>query len=84
MSGKSSPKLLDHTKQSATDALKTSSRRVIQKAAEATGDLIGNKKIYKISKKFTSKWFRDRYKWLRKEIYLQKKDIEVLIIWDEL
>ena len=36
-------KLLDHAKQSATDALKTSSKRVIQKTAEATGDLIGNK-----------------------------------------
>ena len=36
-------KLLDHAKKSATDALKTSSKRVIQKIAEATGDLIGNK-----------------------------------------
>ena len=30
-------------KQSATDALKTSWKRFIQKTAEATGDLIGNK-----------------------------------------
>ena len=30
-------------KKSATDALKTSSKRVIQKTAEATGGLIGNK-----------------------------------------
>ena len=36
-------KRLDHAKKSATDALKTSSKRVIQKTAEATGDLIGNK-----------------------------------------
>ena len=36
-------KLLYHVKQSATDALKTSSKRIIQKTAEATGDLIGNK-----------------------------------------
>ena len=36
-------KLLDRARQSATDALKTSSKRVIQKRAEATGDLIGNK-----------------------------------------
>ena len=49
LSGKYSPgmlamrqKLLDHVKQSATDALKTSSKRVIQKTAEATGDLIDN------------------------------------------
>ena len=30
-------------KKSAIDALKTSSKRVIQKTAEAAGDLIGNK-----------------------------------------
>ena len=60
ISGKYSPgmlvmhqKLLDHAKQSATDAPKTSSKRVIQKTAEATGDLIGNKianKVTRISK----------------------------------
>ena len=45
--------LLDHAKQSATDPIKFSSKRVIQKTAEATGDLIGNKianKITKVSK----------------------------------
>ena len=36
-------KLLDHAKQSATDAFKTSSKRVMQKTAETTSDLIGNK-----------------------------------------
>ena len=41
-------KLLDHAKQSATDALKTSSKRNNQKTAEATGDLIGNKTANKI------------------------------------
>ena len=47
-------KLLDHVKQSATDALKTTPKRVIQKTAEVTGDLIGNKianKIGNVSKK---------------------------------
>ena len=34
--------LLDHAKQSASDALKTASKWAIQKTAEATGDLIGN------------------------------------------
>ena len=46
-------KLLAHAKQSAIDALKTNLKRVIQKTAEAIGDLIGNKiavKITKISK----------------------------------
>ena len=40
---KYSHKLLDHVKQSATDAFKTTSKRVIQKTAEATVDLILNK-----------------------------------------
>ena len=53
LSGKYSLKLLDHAKKSATDALKTSSKRIIQKTAEATGDLICNKianRITKVSK----------------------------------
>ena len=48
-----SKNLLDHAKTSATDVLKTSSKRVIQKTVEATGDLIGNKianRITKVSK----------------------------------
>ena len=46
-------KLLDHAKKSATDVVKASSKRVIQKTAEATGDLIDNKianRITKVSK----------------------------------
>ena len=53
LSSKDSQKLLDHAKQSATDALKTSSKRVIQETAEATGDIIGNEitdKITRVSK----------------------------------
>ena len=50
LSGKSSKKLLDHGKQSATNALKTASNRAIQKIAEATGALIGNKMANKITK----------------------------------
>ena len=41
-------KILDHVKQSATDALKTTSKN--QNTAEATGDLIGNKIADKITK----------------------------------
>ena len=40
-------------KKATTDALKTSSKRAIQKTAEATGDVIGNKiadKIMSVSK----------------------------------
>ena len=43
LSGKYSQTLLDHAKKSATDILKFFSKRVIQKPAEATGDLVGNK-----------------------------------------
>ena len=50
MSGKYSQKLLDHTKKSETGALKTSSKKVIQKAAETTSDLIANKMANKVTK----------------------------------
>ena len=46
---KYSQKLIDHAKQSATDALQTVSKTAIQKTAEATGDLIGNKIADKIT-----------------------------------
>ena len=42
-------KLMDTTTKTGIDAAKTSSKRVAQKTAEATGDLIGNKKADKIS-----------------------------------
>ena len=54
MSNRYWKKLLDTAKKSATDAIKIASERTIQKTAEATGDLIGNKtadKITSISKK---------------------------------
>ena len=47
--GKYRQKRLDHAKKFATDALKTYSKRIIQKTAEATGDLIGNKSTNKIT-----------------------------------
>ena len=50
LSGKHSKTLFDHAKQSAGDAPKTVSKRAIQKIAEATGDLTGNKIAYKITK----------------------------------
>ena len=43
LSSKYSQKLLDHAKQSAADTFETGSKRAIQKTAEATDDLIGNK-----------------------------------------
>ena len=53
MSNKYSQKLLNSAKNSTTDAIKTASKRAIQKTAEATGDLIDNEiadKITSISK----------------------------------
>ena len=56
LSNKYSQKRLDSAKKSTTDAIKTASKRQIQKTAEATGDLIGNKiadKITSVSKEST-------------------------------
>ena len=55
-SNKHGQKRLDNAKKSTTDAINTASRRAIQKAAKATGDLIGNKiadKITSVSKRST-------------------------------
>ena len=40
-------KLLDSAKKSTTDAIKTAPKREIQKTAEPTGDLLGNKIVIK-------------------------------------
>ena len=42
-------KLMDTATKIGRDAVKTASKRVVQKTAEATGDLIGNKKTDKIT-----------------------------------
>ena len=58
LSNKYGQKLIDSAKKSTTDAIKTASKRAIQKTAEATGDLIGNKivdKITSVSKKKSDK-----------------------------
>ena len=57
LSNKYSQKLLDSAKKLTTDAIKTSSKRAIQKTTEATGDLIDNKiadEITSASKKFSN------------------------------
>ena len=57
LNSKYDQKLVDIAKKSATDALKVAGKKVIQKTAEATGDLVGNttaNKITSISRK-TSK-----------------------------
>ena len=58
MSDKYSQKLVYTTKKSLTEAIKTASKRAIQKTAEATEDLVGNKiadKITSASKKSLKK-----------------------------
>ena len=53
LSNKHGKKLLDSAKKSTTDAIKTASKRAIQKTAEATGNVIGSKiadKITSVSK----------------------------------
>ena len=57
LNNKYGQKLADSSKKSATDALKIAGKRAIQKAAEATGDFVGNaiaNKITSISKKKTA------------------------------
>ena len=58
LSNKYGQKLLDSAKKSLTDVIKTASKRAIQKTAEATGDLIGNKiadNMTSVSKKNSAK-----------------------------
>ena len=49
LSNKYGQKLLDSAKKYTTDAIKTASKRAIQKTAEATDDLIGNEIADKIT-----------------------------------
>ena len=58
LSSKYGQKLIDSAKKSTTNVIKTPSKRAIQKKAEATGDLIGNKvadKTTSVSKKSSAK-----------------------------
>ena len=59
LSNKYGQKLLDSAKKSTTDAIKTASKRAIQKRAEVTGDLIGSEiadKTASVSKKSPPEW----------------------------
>ena len=59
VSNKYGQKLFDTAEKFSTDTIKTTSKRAIQKTAEATGDLIGNKiadKITSISKKLVKEF----------------------------
>ena len=71
LSSKYGQKLLDSAKKSTTDAIKTASKRAIQKTAEATGDLNGNK----IADKITSVPKKPSKELHNKEI--EKEDIQI-------
>ena len=49
LNNKYGQKVLDRAKKSTTDAIKTPSKRAIEKTAEATGPLIGNKTADKVT-----------------------------------
>ena len=72
-------KLIDTATKTGIDAAKTASKRVVQKTAEATGDLISNKiadKITAIGKK------KKRQIRQKKFTFRQKKDNKLLMILD--
>ena len=81
-------KPLDYAKQPATDALKTSSKSVIQKTAEATDDLVGIEIANRITKsqKVHYRLIQEQLqmnmlnKYQKKDIYLQKKYQKLLMI----
>ena len=89
LSNKYGQKIFDTAKKSTTDAIKTASKRAIQKTAKATGDLIGNKiadEITSISKKSNEELPNNDDKkedveitTRKKDMYRQKKDKELLM-----
>ena len=101
LSSKYNQKLLDHAKNSTTDALKTTSTKsskniiqkfhhsIIQKTAEATSDLIGNKiadRITKVSKTWpqnnSERITKEQDKEILKERYISPEERHEII--DEL
>ena len=79
LSNKYGEKLFDRAKKSKTNAIKTASKRAIQKTSEATGDLIGNKildKMTSVSQKKSTKELHnnDQTKEEDVEITTHKKD----------
>ena len=89
-----SQKLVNSAKKSAADTIKIASKRAIQKATEATGDLIGNKIAGKItsasvelhSKNLQGNWIQKKctqmklkMKYQKEDIYLHKKDNKLLM-----
>ena len=70
---------MDTATKTGIDPAKTASKWVVQKTAEATGDLIGNKIADKITSlgRVKKKKMKDK-----KFTYHQKKDSKLLMTWD--
>ena len=84
MSNKYSQKLVDTAKKFAAVVIKTASKRAIQKIAEATGDLVGNKiadKITSVSKKSRSEEIQSNEvnNEITKERYISPKERQQII-----
>ena len=87
LSNKYGQRHFDSAKKSTTDAIEIASKRAIQKTAEATGDLIGNKtvdKIISVSKNSNAntemETSRTSPKYVpKKDTYLQKKGNKLLM-----
>ena len=82
LSNKYGQKRLDSAKKSTTDAIKTVSKRAIQKAAEATGDLIGNKiadKIASVSKISSKELQNEDELEIPKERYISPKKRQQIV-----
>ena len=73
-------KLMDTATKTGMDAAKIASKRVVQKTAEATGYLIGNKIADKITSIGKSKEKPITKKTLKKYTFHQKKDNKLLTI----
>ena len=67
-------KLMDDTRKTGIDAAKTASKQVVQKTAEATGDLIGNKTPDKITLLSKTK-SKDKK---RQEIYIPPEKRQII------
>ena len=76
LNGKYDQRPLNHAKKSVADALKTTSKRLIKKKKKKQKQLIHNKLIQKQLQMSMIK------KYLKKDIYLQKKYNNFLIILD--
>ena len=78
-------RLIDTATKTGMDKAKTPSKRVVQKTAKGTGDLIGNKQLIKLlhqvkQRVIEKRMAKKKEKKSKKSIYHQKKDSKLLMI----